>query len=455
MTTDSPRQFLYFTKDEKGPLAGVTAAVVTTAAFAKMFLPFYFIGSTGIFAVASVLGVTLIAIGWRPLYDMATKVPDILLLLALFYGLVIANFLFYSRPAVPTTHLLGILIFHGLFIIFGFAAARALRPVLVMLLGAGAIFSVVLVQHIIRFGVLMQDGYLRDIFGVGDRIIYIAFQQEIGIMLGLAALAALGLSSNRAWRILSICALPVVLVVLVHISARGALIAFVCSLIFLASAAIWVRSKKLAVFGIIAVVAVGTVASGLFYERALHDRDIDGVAADAISRTIREIHNPTPGLRLEIWSQAWHRIIAEPNRLLFGRGIGIYPVDEGYGPPDWPLHRTIASRVYPHNVHLEMLYEAGIAGLLLFSVLTLSPLVISLRHWPSLTLAQKAAVSMYVFHIAGSEFSGAFAIAYLDQFFFALTVGIIALRRMDDALAPGLTPSREKLDPRHGAQVLS
>jgi O-antigen ligase len=439
----------------KHSLAGVTAAIVTIAAFAKLFLPFYLIGSTAIFAVTSLLGATLVAISWRQIYRLASKVTDILLLTGALYVYVIINFLFLSRPTVPTTHLIGILIFHALFMILGFAASRALTAVLMILLGAAGFYAIVIIRYTVRFGDLMQGGSLNDIFGVGDPTLYIAFHQEIGILLGLAALAALGLSSNRIKGILAVGSLALVLLFMFHIAARAALVALVCSLTFLAVADFWVRSKKRALFSVIALVVVVTFASGLFYERALQDKDVDAVASDAISRTIREIQNPTPGLRMEIWTDVWHRILTEPNRLLFGRGIGIYPVNEGYGPPDWPLHRTIASRVYPHNVHLEMLYETGIVGLLLFSILTLLPLVISLRRWHLFSLEQKSAVSMYVFHLVGSEFSGSFAFSYLDRFFFALTVGIIALRRIDDALAPRLPTSREKLDPRHPAQVVS
>jgi hypothetical protein len=39
---------------------------------------------------------------------------------------------------------------------------------------------------------------------------------------------------------------------------------------------------------------------------------------------------------------------------------------------------------------------------------------------------------MYVFQLVSSQFSGAFAFGYLDQFFLGLTVGIIALSRADD-----------------------
>jgi O-antigen ligase len=147
---------------------------------------------------------------------------------------------------------------------------------------------------------------------------------------------------------------------------------------------------------------------------------------------------------MAIWSQTWHRISAEPDRLLFGRGIGMYPVIEGFGAPDWLLRRTKGSKNYPHNVYLEMLYETGITGLLLFSVLTLFPLVIALKRWRWFSLVQRSAVSMYVFQLVGSQFSGSFAFGYLDQFFFALTVGIIALNRADDILVPGQCASKDR-----------
>jgi O-antigen ligase len=420
-------------------LAGLTAAIVTTAAFAKTFVPFYLIGSTAIFAAACAIGAALVIVSWRPIYDMAGKVTDILLLLGALYGLVIINFLFYSRPAVPMTHLLGILIFHALFMIFGFSAARALKAVFMMLLGAAAIYLIVIAEYSVRFGDLMKNGRVNDIFGVGDPVVFITFHQNIGIVLGLGALAALGLASNRLKQIPAIGALPLVLAFMFYTAARGAMVALVCSLMFRASADFWARSKKLTLLGVASAVLAMTLASGLFYQRSLRDKDIDVVAPDAISRTIREMQDPRPGFRTQIWSRAWHHILTEPDQLLFGRGIGMYPVHEGYGAPDWLLRRTEAAKHYPHNVYLEMLYETGIAGLLLFVILTLSPLAIALRRWNLFSNVQKSAISMYVFQLAGSQFSGAFAFGYLDQFFFAITVGIIALKPADDLLVSANT----------------
>lgn len=423
--------------------AGLTAAIVTTAAFAKTFVPFYLVGSTPIFAATSVLGATLVATSWRSMYDLAGKVTDTLLLLGALYGWVTINFLFYSQPAVPMTHLLGILIFHGMFMIFGFSAVRALKVVLMMLLGAAAVYSIAIIWYVARFGDLMKGYYLHDIFGVGDYEVFITFHQNIGIILGLATLAACGFASSRLRRVLVIGALLLVLPFMFYIGARGALVALVCSLIFLGGANLWMRSKKMALAAVIAVIITAALASGLFYQRALHDKTTNLEANDAISRTVREIQRPNAGLRMGIWTVAWQRISAEPNRLMFGRGIGMYPVIEGYGTPDWLLRKTEAAGHYPHNMHLEMLYETGIIGLLLFTILTLWPLTIALRRWRSFSLVQKSAISMYVFHLLGSEFSGAFAFDYLVQFFFAIAVGIVALKRADDVLVPGQYSPKE------------
>ena len=148
--------------DDTRRLAGLTAAVVTTAAFAKTFVPFYLLGSTAIFAATCAVGAALVAVSWRPIYDMASRATDILLVVVAFYGVVIVSFLVHSRQAVPITHLAGILIFHALFMTFGFSAARTLKVVMITLLGAAAVYLLVIVQYTVRFGDLMKDGYLHD-----------------------------------------------------------------------------------------------------------------------------------------------------------------------------------------------------------------------------------------------------------------------------------------------------
>jgi len=292
------------------------------------------------------------------------------------------------------------------------------------------IYLFIIVKYVVRSGDLMRDGYLHDVFGVGNPVIMVTFHQTIGSTLSLAVLAALGLKSRRA-RLAAFAALPLAFLFMFHIAARTTMVALVCSLSFLVGAAVWVRSRKLALAGFAAIVLVAAVAASVFYERALRDKDVDAVAPDAISRTIREIQDPRPLFRMQIWTRAIHRVAAEPDRLLLGYGVGIFPIDEGFGPPNWLLRPAEGNKIYPHNLHLELLYETGIPGFLIFTVLTLLPLLFSLRHWDRLSAHERAAIAIYVFSLVSVEISGSFAYSYDFQFFYGLAGGVVALKRRE------------------------
>jgi O-antigen ligase len=403
------------------------------AVLAKTFVPFYLIGSTAIFVASVAVGLVLVALSCRPIFDGTSQVRDVLIVAVLFYAVVVVSFLAYSRGAVPATHLWGILIIHGIMLIFGFSAARAVKMVLLVILGMAAIYAALLALHALRFGGVTTGANIRDIFGIGVPAIYITFHQNIGFVLGAGALAALGLASNRIAQILAVSALPIVLLFLFHIAARTALVALAGSLIFLGFATLWVYSRKVALLAAVTVIVAATIAWGVLSQRALNQIEVDAKAPDAVSRTIRELQNPDPGFRLPIWEQTWRHIVSEPDRLPLGRGIGMYPVDAGFGHPDWLLHLTEGSKYYPHNVHLEILYETGIVGLVLFSILTVFPMFASLRRWSVFSSAEKSAVAIYVFALVSSDISGAFAYLYILQFFLALTVGIIAMKRSAEA----------------------
>jgi hypothetical protein len=79
-------------------------------------------------------------------------------------------------------------------------------------------------------------------------------------------------------------------------------------------------------------------------------------------------------------------------------------------------------------VHLELLYETGVVGFVLFSVLTVLPIAASMRRWSAFSPAEKSATAIYVFILLSSEISGAFAYGYMLQFFLALAFGMIALK---------------------------
>jgi O-antigen ligase len=427
------------------------AATVTITAFAKTFVPFYLIGSTAIFAGTSALGIMLAGLSWRQLRNDAVQVPDALVALTLLYGVVVVNFLHYSLPVVPITHLVGILIFHGMFLLFGFAAARALRTVMLVLVVAAAIYLFIILQYTVRFGDIMRGNHINDLFGVGDIVLYNTFHQNIGLLLGMGMLAAFGLASNRIKLVLACVSLPILVIFLFHIAARTALVGLVSSFLFLALGACWVRSKKVAILAIVATIALATIAAGTFYRYGMHDRDVDPVAPDAISRTIRELQDPDPEFRMQIWSRTLHQVVSEPDRLLFGRGVGMFPVNEGFGAPDWPLHAVEGSRHYPHNTYLEILYETGIVGLLPFVFLTFLPLVASLRGWQSLSHVEKSALSIYVFDFVNAQLSGAFGRSNMEQFFLAMAIGVIAMKRAAESRTSSQTVPEGQFDAGYSA----
>ena len=416
-------------------LAPFTAAIVTTATFAKLFVPFYLIGSTPIFVVACLIGLSLIVLAGRALAEQADSIRDVLIIIALLYCAVIASFLVHSFHRVPVTHLVGILIFHGVFLLFGLAASHSLRAVFAVLLAMAAVYLLIVAQYTIRFGDLMRDGYLHNVFNVSVPALITTFHQNIGVSLGLSALAGIGLAAGRM-RLIAFAALPLVFWFLFHIAARTAMVALASSFLFWAGAVLWNYSRKLATASLVGIIALIVVAGGLFYQRALHDTTVDAVAPDAISRTIREIQDPRPLFRLQIWTRAINHIVTEPDKLLLGHGIGMYSIDEGFGPPNWLLQPAEGNKYYPHNLFLEVLYEAGVAGLLPVIALTLLPLWISLSRWNKYSVADQAAILLYVFYFVTVLVSGGFAFSYDFQFFLGLSIGVVALSRMQDRDAP-------------------
>src|SRR5690242_10242977 len=103
----SARDIDLFTR--KPLVGGILATTVTIAVFAKTFVPFYRMGSTAIFVGASLVGATLIAVNWRRILERVGPTRNFLVIAALLYALVTANYFFFSSKQVPLTHLLGLL----------------------------------------------------------------------------------------------------------------------------------------------------------------------------------------------------------------------------------------------------------------------------------------------------------------------------------------------------------
>src|SRR6185369_9527665 len=161
-------------------LTALIAGIATVAVFAKSFTPYYLIGSTPIFGAACLLGLILTALNWRQVVDLTNHVRPIFVLIVLLYVLVTANYFLNSWPKVPVTHLLGILIFHGIFLLFGLVSAGALNAVFAVLLVQGIAYVILFGQFAIRFGDFIRSDHLpEDVFGLGPDL-SLAIHQQVG-----------------------------------------------------------------------------------------------------------------------------------------------------------------------------------------------------------------------------------------------------------------------------------
>ncbi len=412
-------------------VVALTAIATTIAAFAKSFVPFYLVGSTSIFILACLAAILLIVVRWREVLTDASYATNVLVLIATLYAIIVVNFLFKTSGDVPFTYLIGMLAFHGLFFLFGFSAARGLNQIFAVLLAQAAVFLIYIVGYTFRFGDPMSQGYLGDVFGAGEPSRYITFHVVIGTTFGIAILVALGLATAWVARLSVYAMIPLALWFMFHIASRTSLVALVCSLAFLVGTALWVRSKRSALLAIALLCLLALPISAGLYRYMLDAAD-NPRAPDAISRTIREVQSDNPEYRLQIWQRTWQRIMGEPSHFLFGRGIGSYAIDEGFGPPTWLLDKS--PKHYPHNIHLEVLYEFGLAGFSIFALITFFPLVAALQLWGKLSLQARAATSIYLFYLVSCGISGSFSYSYDFQFFLGLAIGVIALKRRELAV---------------------
>src|SRR6185437_12025961 len=111
---------------------------------------------------------------------------DALAVMSILYIAYATSYLVHSDNQVPITQLFGILIFHSLFILFGFAAAHSLTAVFIVLLGQAAIYLIYMLRYVIETGDVMQNAHLQNIFHIEDLGLAGALHTHIGGALGLA-----------------------------------------------------------------------------------------------------------------------------------------------------------------------------------------------------------------------------------------------------------------------------
>jgi O-antigen ligase len=116
---------------------------------------------------------------------------------------------------------------------------------------------------------------------------------------------------------------------------------------------------------------------------------------------------------------------------LLGRGVGVFPIDEGVGPPNWLLRKAEGSKHYPHNIRLEMLYETSILGLLAYSVLTLLPLVAAIKYWNRLSVQEKISVLDVLLLLRKDGVFRRLCLCLRFPVFLGMAIGIVALKRKE------------------------
>jgi len=148
--------------------------------------------------------------------------------------------------------------------------------------------------------------------------------------------------------------------------------------------------------------------------------------------------------RAQLWNELLQALPDDVPTLLFGRGTGAFAhLDPAY--------------TYPHNVPLELLYEVGLVGLLLFTAVV----VTALARTTALAFARAGssrvaglAVALLVFTVVNAQFTGDLA-GNEDLWLYAgLATGLVARHR--HALAQGrsgrqIQERRRRTPPAQGA----
>jgi hypothetical protein len=407
------------------PAIPLTACMVVIAAFSKSFVPFQFLGSSAIFGFALLLAVLGLLLDW-PVYWRRIRAlkPQILWVAALF-GFSATSFLLQSRDSVPATYLLGMTGLLSLFLLLGIIASFALRSVLIFLFSTGLVYLIYCVIYLLENGTLYPGGYFGDIFGLGRNwggvSSYDQFYQNVGLYLAVGTLALIGLTRNwdgvvRFWSVIVFGSACFALILAAQ--ARGALVGLLIAL----TVSFKFRRKRLL---IVLLVAAGiTVASTTGYF-------VDSVEQLPIwQRTEHEVLAPKPRTRLAIVNSLASNVYHNPRLLLFGRGLGMFPVDIGDAPPDWLLSSQPLS-LYPHNPVIEALYELGVIGVVLVIGMMIAPIVMARRLHGGIERCRPA-LSLYLFAIIIEMVSGSLAYSYSFYFFYGLLTGTVASLKDED-----------------------
>ena len=82
--------------------------------------------------------------------------------------------------------------------LFGFAASRAPKAVFSVLIAGAAIYLLIVAQYTVRFGDLMRDGYLHNVFGVTVPAMITTFHQNTSARLSGLRFSAQSVSPRNS-----------------------------------------------------------------------------------------------------------------------------------------------------------------------------------------------------------------------------------------------------------------
>jgi O-antigen ligase len=402
----------------------LAAALATTAAFTKSFVPFQFFGSNGVFLVTFALALIFALLDIQLHARVIFSLRRDCVLIAIFFVFSALNFLVETENSVPTTYLVGMLGLTPAFIILGIIASSNIRAMLATSLAFGLVYLCYVLVFWIPHGTLYIDGYFGDIFNLGNMEFssgasITQLYQNVGTFLGAGLIALIFFRFNgipkKYFYVYALPAGAIIITFIIQAQARGALLALCVALA--------VQSSKTTIWNAFGLV-VSAIVIVFLLVFAYH---IEFQNLPIWIRTTNELAHPPAGSRWYLFSFAIDSLWNNPSLLVFGRGLGMFPVDIGAHAPDWLLTPHGVS-LYPHNPILEALYELGIIGAALYTLIIVRPFASGFNS-KKLSDDANAISVLYVFFLTIEMVSGSLAYSFTFFFIFGATIGALARER--------------------------
>ncbi len=247
-------------------------------------------------------------------------------------------------------------------------------------------------EHVLRWmwtGILAVAGVLAAV-ALAGAVALGASSERLAVLgggpntfariMGLLALAALSFWARRglAWVFMPVVSIALLLVLLS--GSRGSLVALVAAL--LVFVAVEARRAWRVVAGFVVAAAVFALFAGY--------TPIGRAAVDAYERRVEQllIHEQYASGRGELYRSAYELAMREP---VLGGGLAGFPAR--------------ALGVYPHNLFLEALCEAGLVGMVLLTLALTAGTASAFRGG---RVPERAALAAFVLMLVASQFSGDF-----------------------------------------------